>query len=252
MSDKQDPFFVGYLPAPKSLRWFLAGVSLLLILAFPLFSWAVSVTQEDPGPSGYRFDFGRQTLTGTITLDPYPTLHVTEGSELVAAGETILLAGVGKFGVANRVSDFDGALATLQGIILDRGDLRMMQVAGGRRGVMAAEGEAPTLDIEPLGRWRLSGEICDGKCLAGAMRPGNGIGHRACAQLCLVGEVPPVFVASEPINGHEFFLIGTADGAPIGRDLIDFVGLYVEAEGEISLRGGLPVLIIDPETVESL
>ncbi|QBY01142.1 hypothetical protein E2K80_10745 [Rhodophyticola sp. CCM32] len=252
MSDPDRPFFVGYLPVPAGLRGFLLLVSAVLIWGFALFSWGVGSTQEDPGPGRFRFDYGRQALTGVISMVPYPMLHVTEGTDHIGAGQSIMLAGGGKFGVAGRVADFDGALVTLQGVVLERGDLNMLQLAGGNQGVMPAEGEVPDVETTDLGRWRLSGEICDGKCLAGAMRPGRGIAHRACASLCLIGEVPPVFVSSEPVQGHEFFLVGREDGTPIDRAILEYVGLLVMAEGRVSLRGDLPVFILDEDTLEAL
>ena len=113
-----------------------------------------------------------------------------------------------------------------------------MQVAGGRRGLKKVEGEVPPLDdAVSLGRWRLAGEICDGKCLAGAMRPGRGLAHKACANLCLIGDIPPVFVSSKPVEGSEFLMVAGPDGGRMPDRAYDLVGQYIELKGEIERRG---------------
>ena len=101
-----------------------------------------------------------------------------------------------------------------------------------------------------MGRWRLAGEICDGKCLAGAMRPGRGLAHKACANLCLLGDVPPVFVSTQAVLGAEFLLITGPDGTRLPERAYDFVAQFVSVEGEISRHGALLVFAIDPETIE--
>ena len=250
MSDK--PFFVGYLPAPGPLRLFLGLVILGLIALFGAVGYTIALTQADPGPSATRFDYGRQNLTGVIEAQPYPMLHVTQGTDRVPDGTTILLTGQGKFGVTDRADRLDGALAMASGVVLERGDLNMLQVRGGMRGLGPQMGEQPNIASEPLGRWRLAGEICDGKCLAGAMRPGRGIAHRACANLCLTGEVPPVFVTTQPVEGSEFLALGGPDGGPLPKDMLDLTALYISVEGTIERRGNLLVFLVDPSSVEVL
>ena len=128
----------------------------------------------------------------------------------------------------------------------------MLQLRGGKQGLAAADGAAPEVMTEQLGRWKLAGEICDGKCLAGAMRPGRGLAHKACANLCLIGGVPPVFVSSQPVEGAEFLLITGPDGGELPRSAYDYVAQYVSLEGDIERRGDLLVLRLDPATLEVL
>ena len=116
----------------------------------------------------------------------------------------------------------------------------------------AAEGEAPEIVTESLGRWKLAGEICDGKCLAGAMQPGRGLAHKACANLCLIGGIPPVFVSSKPVMGEEFLLVAGPDGKVMPQSLYDYVGQFIEVEGEIERRGDMLVFKIDPGSVGAI
>lgn len=252
MSDKNSPFFVGYLPAPKALRTMLLVVCVLFISGLAGLGFALGAAQDDPGPGAFRFDYGRQTVTGVIELTPYPLLRVTEGNDRIKPGDTLMMSGGGKSGVDERAIPLDGQLARVSGVILQRGDLNMLQLRGGRQGLSAVEGEAPSQSSEPLGRWRLAGEICDGKCLAGAMRPGTGLAHKACANLCLLGGVPPVFVSSQPVDGETFLMITGPDGSALPEMAYDFVAQYVSLEGEVERRGDLLVLAMDPTTLKVL
>lgn len=249
MSEKA-PFFVGYLPVPGPLRKFLLLAATLVIAIFLFTGLLIGSTQDEPAASGFRFDYGRQTVTGVIELTPYPLLRVTEGNGLIMPGKTLMLAGAGKFGVDDRAIGLEGQLAIVSGIILQRGTIDMMQLRGGQQGLGAAEGTAPEMEIEPLGRWRVTGEICDGKCLNGAMRPGRGLAHKACANLCLLGDVPPVFVSTQPIEGSDFMLITGPDGTRLPDAAYDYIGLFVSLEGDLERRGDILVLRMDDTTLE--
>jgi hypothetical protein len=248
--ERQQPYFIGYLPVPGGLRRFLSVVAVALVAGFAVLAWAIGASQDDPGPGAFRFDLRRQTVIGVVELRPYPLLRVTEGSEHIKVGHTLMLSASGKRGLMSRAAPLEGQLAKASGVLLSRGDLDMLQVRGGAAGLSAATGEAPGLTAEPLGRWRLAGEICDGKCLAGAMRPGRGLAHKACANLCLIGGVPPVFVSTQPVEGQEFLLIAGPDGGPMPQTIYDYVAIFIEIEGEIHRRGDLLVFRVDPATIK--
>ena len=145
-------------------------------------------------------------------------------------------------------------MAVASGVLLTRGELLMLQARGGRNGLAPAGDAAavPAPVAEPLGRWRLAGEMCDGKCLAGAMRPGRRLAHKACANLCVIGGVPPVFVSTKPVEGETYLLLAGPDGGPLTMEMLDHMAAFVTLEGEIERRGGLLVLKIDPATVEPI
>ncbi len=183
-----------------------------------------------------------------MEAEPYPVVHVSP-SEKYPDGRSIMLSGPGKRGVIDAALKLDGKLVKLTGALLKRGDLDMIQVPGRR--IKEEEGQAvPAVATKSLEKWRLNGEICDGKCYAGAMRPGNGLSHKACANLCLVGGIPPVFVSAGDVEGNSFFLIGDKDGKPLDKKLYDLTAILVEAEGEIEKRGDLMVFKVDVDTVK--
>lgn len=250
MSQKSAPFFVGYLKIPAELKRFLLIASVLFFLGFAGSAVVIGATQDDPGAAGFRFDYGRQTVTGIIQVKPYPLLRITKGNERLETGHTLMLTGGGKAGVMSIAAPLNGKLATASGVILKRGELDMLQLRGGSNGLKPEEGDAPTMQISKLGRWRLAGEICDGKCLTGAMQPGRGLAHKACANLCLLVGIPPVFVSTKPVEGSQFMLVASKDGGPISAKTYSSVGQFIKAEGELERHGDLLVFRIDNETIE--
>ncbi|MEM0905955.1 MAG: hypothetical protein AAGJ94_01235 [Pseudomonadota bacterium] len=256
MSKHETSFFIGWAQPEGSVWRSFVLVAAVFIAVFSGAAFLTAATQSDPGDGTFRWDWGRQMVVGTLTEAPYPTIHV-ETSEKVPEGTTILLSGVGKRGVQGRSAPLDGKRVAASGVFLTRGDLTMLQVRGGAEGLSAAQpngagaaspSSAPT--PVPLGRWRLTGEICDGKCYAGAMRPGTGLAHKACANLCLVGGVPPVFVSTAPVDGEVFFLMGSSDGGPVTDVVLGHTATRVSVEGEVERRGSLPVFLIDPDSIE--
>jgi hypothetical protein len=254
MSDsRQTPFFVGYLPIPPGLRFFLVVVSGLLIGSFSALALIIGTAQNNPGDGSFKWGWGPQSVTGRLEIRPYPILHVTTGSKHIPAGRVLLLSGVGKKGVQARVASLDGRLVRLKGFALKRGDIDGLQVGDGKKAIaILDEGAPPPLEVTQLGRWRLKGEICDGKCLAGAMRPGRGLSHRACANLCLIGGAPPVFVSSAPIEGKEFFIIGDSNGNPLPPEYLRHVGMFISAEGAVERRGNIMVFKVDLKSLKVL
>lgn len=259
-AERRRGFFIGWAGRlPEGAVGLIVTVAVCFVAGFAGAAFLVGATVDDPGAGGVRFDWGRQTVTGVVEARPYPILHVTAAPAdgRIAPGRSLMLTGLGKRGAQARAAALDGQVAVASGVVLARGDLLMLQVRGGTAGLAAAAtpeavatGAPPT--PTPLGRWRVTGEICDGKCLAGAMRPGRGLAHRACANLCLIGGVPPVLVATDRIAGHRMILLAGPDGGPVTKAVLDSVGMLIEFEGALEQRGDLPVLRIDPASVRRL
>jgi len=252
LTPKLPPFFVGYLEVPQALRPFLVAVGTVLAGTLTVAGLVIGATQDDPGDGAFRFDLGRQTVTGVIEPLGYPILHVTSGTGHVAAGRTLMMTRAGKSGVMASPDQFAGREVTASGVLLTRGRLEMLQLRGGEAGLAAAGGTASPPEPVALGRWRLAGEICDGKCLAGAMRPGRGIAHKACANLCLVGEIPPVFVSTRAVEGSEYLMVLGPDGGPLPDAAYDHVAQFISVEADLARHGDLLVMRIDPASIEVL
>lgn len=248
-----DRFFIGWQRRlPPGLRRFL----LLAVLAVPLGGGALALLlgAAADDPTGPRFallpgapmplPLGETALTGVLSLAPYPVLHLPPNAG-APRGRAVLLANDGKRGAVVDPA-WEGRTVMAEGFALARGDIDMLVLAGPP---VPAEAALPLVALEPLGRWRITGEICDGKCAAGGMRPGTGIGHRACAVLCLDGDLPAVFVATAPVAGHAFLLLGAADGTRLPPGLRDHVGLRITLEGAVERRGGMLVLLADTASI---
>ena len=243
---ERDEFFIGWAAPEGALRSFLLGIGVGLIILFAGLGYLVAATQDDPGNGSFA---GRVAATGVVEALPYPVLHVTDSNRF-SPGDTVLLYGAGKRGVAERVAPFDGQTVALRGQRIQRGDIGGIQLAG--RAFEPQDTNRPVPAAELLGDWRLTGEICDGKCYVGAMRPGRGLAHKACANLCINAGLPPVFVTNTPVEGSTFFLLADREGGPLGPEINDFVALLVSVEGRLERRGNLMVFAINPETLQKV
>ena len=77
------------------------------------------------------------------------------------------------------------------------------------------------------------------------MRPGVGLAHRACANLCISTGLPPVLVTSAPVEGSAYLLLANADGGAAPAAIADLVALPVTLEGELERRGDLLIFRVD-------
>ncbi len=248
-----DAFFIGWSPKiDLGLARFLATCAAGLLGFVFLASFGLSAFMRDPavvlfstlpGASSVQTPepwMDSPTLRGVVTMNPYPVVHVAPDADH-PAGRSLLLSGDGKRGVDVPASlnpiEFEGAR-------LLRGTIEMLVVDTPPKILSAAPSTSAPTPIA-LGRWRVVGEICDGKCYAGAMRPGSGLAHRACANLCLIGDVPAVFVAATPAAGAEFFLLADADGLKPNDALRAFTGQPVEIEGNIERLGAIHIFKVD-------
>jgi DMSO/TMAO reductase YedYZ heme-binding membrane subunit/nitrite reductase/ring-hydroxylating ferredoxin subunit len=240
-------FFVGWARGlPPALRRAMLAAALGFGLGFPLLGVLIGATSFDPAGRDFATVPGQAlaadlpapaSLRGVVIAGPYPLLQLppeTPG----APTRTLLLAREGKFGAPEEARALHGRLVEAQGYVIRRGTIEMLVLDAPP---VPLDAPAPPLRTEPLGRWRIQGEICDGKCAAGAMRPGRGIGHRACATLCLDGELPAVFVATRPVAGHAFLVLGDAAGRPALPGMRELIGQRVTLEGEVERIGDVLV-----------
>ncbi|MEP1442003.1 MAG: hypothetical protein ABJK39_03235 [Hyphomicrobiales bacterium] len=251
MTEKTEPFFVGYMSClPKGLGWFVSLAMFGFVAGMIATSIFASAKIPDAGDGEILWSQGRQEFIGRLEYAPYPVLRVpAEGDQ---PARSIMLTGVSKVGVIERGQQLDGTMVRAEGFMVQRGDLSMLQVVGSQRGLGDAEDYSPP-DYHPEavtkhGRWKLTGEICDGKCYAGAMRPGRGLAHKACAALCLTDGVPPVFVSEGPIKGRSFFLMADKNGKLLGPEITQLLSLYISIEGEVLQMDDLMIFKADLDT----
>jgi hypothetical protein len=95
----------------------------------------------------------------------------------------------------------------------------------------------------------LRGEIIDSKCYLGAMKPGGGKTHKACAALCLAGGVPPMFVTRGADGREAYYLLASPNGGPVAPELHAYAGDPVEIIGEIEQMDDLRTLKVTPAAI---
>jgi hypothetical protein len=235
-------FYVGYLPVPRAHKRFLAVLVPILIIGMVGIGSLVAITQRSPG---YTDVVSSQISTwqGTVYSNPYPMLVHDDGS-------IHLLIGIGKFGVADRVLPFEGQRCTVDGWGLARSDRRAIQIDLAEDAIKAVDGHVSTVPVtnpSSLERVELIGEIVDGKCFLGAMKPGDGKAHKACATLCIRGGLPPMFVSNKPMSQLPLVLVDGSTELP--KSILGLVGEPVRISGEMSKFGTLSVLNLDSEDI---
>src|SRR4051794_31997721 len=181
----RDSFFIGWSPrSARPLLGFLVSLCVLALVGLAGLSLALGSRIDDPGGGDW---IGESTLSGVLIENPYPIL-VTDPDAAHPDGHAVLLSGEGKFGVQADAARLAGQRAEAMGALVRRGTIEMLVVAALRPlagGAAPPSGASPAPAPVSLGMWRLTGEICDGKCVAGVMRPGNGLAHKACANICI-------------------------------------------------------------------
>lgn len=243
-----DPFFVGYFKkVPPSIRDFAlrAGGGIILFLA--TVALLLPLGTIDPGSGQYADDLLGGALDGVVDALPYPILRVPAGDGIAA--RAVLLGGQSKVGAQGRVGA-GGSMIQVAGIFVRRGELQMLLI--GNTGPATNLPDFTPAPTEDLGRWRLTGEICDGKCSAGAMKPGRGLAHKACANLCISTGLPPVLVLELPVEGSTVVLLAGEDGGPLPAALLDLTAVPVQLEGQLERRDDLLIFRIDEGSVRRM
>lgn len=238
-----DELFVGWLPMPARYKRPVALAALALLLLAPAVALAVALAQRSPGDGVWDDDTPR-TFTGLAVAEPCAMLRSLGDDGQV---RTILLVSDGKFGAADRLRPFAGQAVTVTGTLLHRDGRWMVELIDGDEAIKPATlsaGEAAQLRPAPpvaLGEVELAGEIIDPKCYLGAMKPGGGKTHKACAALCLAGGVPPM-LAVRAGNAESFYLLIDDIGRLAADAAIPLVGEPVVVTGRAERWGDLLVL----------
>ena len=247
---KDEEFFVGYLPTPPRTKRFALALGMALVLFGAGLQAALAASQRGPGAGLVRSR--SMELDGRFVQEPYPMIRFL-GED--GALHTALFARGWKAGLGTRFAELDETPVHVRGRLFTRRDARgprHLFVIGGAPEPTDLDGAARgRLDVaaEELAEVELEGVVVDSKCAYGQMRPGDGRGHRGCAQLCIAGGVPPVFVTRDEASRETHVLLATAAGGNAIPDVLDHVGEPARARGRLEQRGDLAILrltSIDP------
>ena len=192
---KPDTFFVGWSDdIPRIDRRFLLGAGAALIAGGAGLGASLGRLQNAPGDGDWDQGDVRE-WTGLLLASPYPMLRTLD---LGDAPRTAFLATSGRTAV-HLPASLIGHTVTVTASLIERGDHAMLAAADARDWI-APSSQAPATPLafgpeQDLGPEALVGEILDAKCWFGAMRPGYGKSHKACATLCARGGLPLAFCA---------------------------------------------------------
>ena len=240
--------YVGYLEAPARHRTLVR--ILVPTLAFLMLGAAAAfaVSQRDPGRAVWSLD--QQSWIGTVADEPFPAL-------VTAEGELFLLVGIGKLGVHDRITPHVGTPVTVEGFLLQRDDRRIIELIDGDAAITPAPSDTPTTRISELPRSRprfvsLTGEIVDGKCYLGAMKPGDGKAHKACAILCIQGGLPPMLAYVNHDDELAMALLVVDGSTVLAPSILNLVAEPVSVEGSVTSIGSLDIISTTPDLIRRL
>jgi hypothetical protein len=242
VSAERDEFYVGYLPTPAGHARFLRVLVPALLAALLGGGAIIAAAQRDPGDAVWTTD-ETTTVEGRLVLDPYPRV-VTELA-------SVLLVESGKHGARRRATPLAGQRVRATGFPLARSGRMVLELTPGSDAITPLGDAQPEPPAGAAQSITLVGEIVDSKCYHGAMKPGDGKSHKACAILCIQGGIPPVLVVQSDV-GNDAYLLASPDGGPIGDWLFPLVGEPVEIQGRLIDSAGSPTLEVSDGDIRLL
>ncbi|MGE0187444.1 MAG: hypothetical protein AB7Q23_16825 [Hyphomonadaceae bacterium] len=248
----KEDFFIGWsAQTPRVDRRFMLAASAGLI-ASAAGAGALMASAHDSAVGG-RWDGVVRDWTGLLLSEPYPLLRTLD---LDGTPRTAFLATSRKTAV-RAPAHLDGAFVRVRAGLIARDNQAMLAVADGEAGIVADAAAAPASLLDwpavAAGDVMLTGEILDAKCWFGAMRPGFGRTHKACAALCTRGGLPLAFcVGSVCSLGGEAPLLLDAGGRPHGRAILPLVADPVVLRGRLVQVGDVQQIRADLGAIHRL
>lgn len=258
---EDESFFVGWSAdaARVDRRFMLAAAAGLTLAGGAAGAW-LAASQQGPGAGSWAMGDVRGWL-GRVFADPYPLIRYVDSD---GVARTALLLCETKCGVRSRLNTLTDGASVVRGSLLRRGRHRAIAVVDGLDWIGPADVDALDVSVdlsalaEPaavsLGEATFAGEILDSKCWFGAMRPGLGKPHKACASLCIRHGVPPSLHVRDRSGREHAFVMTAEDGGPIAptEDFLALVADPVEVHGEIVALGDLVTMRVAQDGVRRI
>jgi hypothetical protein len=239
-----DEFYVGYLP--KSPQGLARHTRLVIVVHLVLSMAAAAIivaAMRDPGPGVWE-DATPKSFTGVFLSRPYPMI-------IDDAGHAILVVDFGKRGAQQRFSGIgDAHRLKLSGYPLLRDGRTLVELAPEADAIGPASPDRAPVQAAGGDRRTLVGEIVDSKCFLGAMKPGEGKTHKACATRCISGGIPPMLVCWDEKGLTSYFLLADEQGGPVGDWVLPLVGETVQVTGDVASIGDLALLRVSREGIQ--
>ena len=238
-----DGFYVGYMAVPASYKRVLKviiGAAAGVIVGSAA---AITMSQRDPGAAVWDIASERE-FTGVAVVEPFPAVLIANDDGVVLPH---LVVQMGKVGARELLEPVQGELVTVRGYQLERAGRRIIELTDGQTISSAGVGDGSLLlSVSTTGeRVELEGEILDGKCYLGAMKPGDGKAHKACALLCLDGGLPPMFADTrDPATADIRLLVFGDSGSQLPVEYRGLVAEPVVITGKAATWGDLDVVVV--------
>lgn len=255
LREKPDaPFFVGYLPMPSQLKLFYWLLAIGLMVASAGLGYWLAGQQRSTGPATWN-TAEVTTMRGVLSAHPYPVLHRFHPQNPQQI-ESVLLVRQGKHSAFEFAAEFAQQPVSITGYEIQRGGWTMLELPADnpiqQTNEVDAESIRELLAIKDLGEVVLKGEIVDSKCFLGVMKPGAGKIHKACAEVCLLGGIPPMLVAQNDANQKFGYLVARADGSSASRLLAKYAAEAVQVSGQLRQQGDLLYIALDDNGISRL
>ncbi|MEL6795257.1 MAG: hypothetical protein AAFO89_00380 [Planctomycetota bacterium] len=230
-SDRGD-LYVGYLPAPVRHRRFARlSFGVVLVLAGGI-GFVGARFATNPGEGSWSSEVSH--VDGVLRTEPTTYLQTPDGP--------VLLVEIGKFG-ARTLNEVKDRPVRCRGTLIARGRHRMLELVTGESAVQPTEqAQRPQGAASDPRGVEVIGEIIDTKCYLGAMKPGAGPTHAACARLCIRGGIPAAIVGATPVGEQIWAVLDPGESEVIDETLLSAVGKPVRLRGVLTERSGLSVL----------
>ncbi|MGE3180050.1 MAG: hypothetical protein AB7N71_00325 [Phycisphaerae bacterium] len=246
-----DEFYVGYLPMPPRLKSFVIAILITAVASLGLAAIVIASQQSSAGGGNWEFGVNRE-FVGTLVVKPYPLLIGPHPFTPRHGNVTYVVVSEGKHGSADRLASYDGRRVRLKASLLDRTGRFLLELSSDIDAITVQEAASEIFSGRPSGRQKLCGEIIDPKCYLGAMKPGGGRTHRACATLCIRGGIPPMFVTRDENLQETYYLLTNESGNAILEEIVPFIGEPVELQGDVQRIGDLNVLRVERNSLKRI
>jgi hypothetical protein len=237
------PFFIGWAGLPRGHRGFIAAVIAGIVGIGALFAALVLIALP-PRATG---EWSGGDFSGVLMTKPYTLVRVPVIGD--APARSVLLVDAWKYGLALGPEFHDGDPVHVQGYALQRGDATVLQVSAP---LQPTSPIAPPPALRDAGEATLTGEIVDSKCWAGAMNPVDGKAHRGCGSLCLLGNIPALFIIAAPDGTIRWYVLADADGNPLDEAIRLHIGERLTLTGREFAAPDLHEFRVDRQSGERL
>ena len=247
---ERDDFYIGYAPLPASVRklllWFVPML-VLCVLGLAIIAPHLHFEQANSG----RIQ-GVKEFEGLLLAQPSPHLLVPNPDAIDEPFKVYPLSGTDKRLPKPAVMEHAGKWVKLNGILIGRNRYEMLAARSAEEITVPAGATALEVQTVSLGEVAIAGEIVDGKCYPGIMKPGRTKTHRSCAIRCISGGVPPIFRTQNTSGKSLYFLLSDLDGQAVNDRILSMVADPIQITSEVIQYGDSFILKANPATYERL